>query len=50
MAPKVESEGKIRFYTPEQVERLIAEASTDDDWRSTPSLRRPGRDSAKSVR
>jgi integrase len=31
MAPKVESEGKLRFYTPQQVERLIAEASTTDD-------------------
>jgi site-specific recombinase XerC len=31
MAPKIESEGKLRFYTPEQVERLIAEASTIDD-------------------
>lgn len=31
MAPKVESEGKLRFYTPEQVERLIAEAYNDQD-------------------
>jgi len=31
MAPNVESEGKLRFYTPEQVERLIAEARDDED-------------------
>ena len=31
MAPKVESEGKLRFYTPEQVDRLIAEAYYDED-------------------
>jgi integrase len=31
MAPKIESEGKLRFYTPEQVDRLIAEAYDDDD-------------------
>ena len=31
MPPKVESEGKLRFYTPEQVERLIAEAYDDED-------------------
>jgi integrase len=29
--PTVESEGKLRFYTPEQVERLIAEAYYDQD-------------------
>jgi integrase len=29
--PTVESEGKLRFYTPEQVERLIAEAHYDQD-------------------
>jgi hypothetical protein len=28
---KVESEGKLRFYTPEQVDRLIAEASDEED-------------------
>jgi hypothetical protein len=31
MLPKVESEGKLRLYTPEQVERLIAEARDDED-------------------
>jgi integrase len=31
MPPKVESEGKLRFYTPEQVERLIAEAYDHED-------------------
>jgi integrase len=31
MEPKVESEGKLRFYTPEQVDRLIAEAYDDED-------------------
>jgi integrase len=31
MPPKVESEGKIRFYTPEQVERLIVEAYSEED-------------------
>jgi integrase len=31
MPPKVESEGKLRFYTPEQVERLIVEAYDDED-------------------
>jgi len=31
MPPKVESEGKLRFYTPEQVERLIAEARDEED-------------------
>jgi integrase len=31
IAPKVESEGKLRFYTPAQVERLITEASTTED-------------------
>jgi integrase len=30
-AAKVESEGKLRFYTPEQVGRLIAEAHSDQD-------------------
>jgi integrase len=29
--PKVESEGKLRFYTPEQVERLLGEAHYDQD-------------------
>ena len=29
--PKVESEGKLRFYTPEQVERLLREAYYDQD-------------------
>ncbi len=27
---KVESEGKLQFYTPEQVRKLIAEAYSDD--------------------
>jgi integrase len=31
MTHKVESEGKLRFYTPAQVRRLIAEAHTDLD-------------------
>jgi len=31
MPPKVESEGKLRFYTPEQVERLIAAANDEED-------------------
>jgi integrase len=31
MAHKVESEGKLRFYTPAQVRRLIAKAHTDLD-------------------
>jgi len=30
-APKVESEGKLRFYTPEQVDRLIVEAYSEKD-------------------
>jgi integrase len=30
-AAKVESEGKLRFYTPEQVDRLIAEAYSGED-------------------
>jgi integrase len=29
--PKVESEGKLRFYTPEQVDRLIVEADYVED-------------------
>jgi integrase len=29
--PKVESDGKLRFYTPEQVERLLREAYYDQD-------------------
>jgi integrase len=29
--PKVESEGKLRFYTPEQVDRLVAEAYSEKD-------------------
>jgi integrase len=33
MSPKVESEGKLRFYTPEQVDRLIAEAYSEEDER-----------------
>lgn len=31
MAHKAESEGKLRFYTPEQVDRLIAEAYYEQD-------------------
>jgi integrase len=31
MAQKVESEGKLRFYTPTQVRRLVAEAYSDLD-------------------
>lgn len=31
MEPKVESEGKLRFYTPEQVDQLIAEAYDEED-------------------
>jgi integrase len=31
MGHKPESEGKLRFYTPEQVERLIAHAYSDQD-------------------
>ena len=31
MAQKVESEGKLQFYMPEQVDRLIAEAYSDMD-------------------
>jgi integrase len=31
MAPKIESEGQLHFYTPEQVERLIAEAHDEED-------------------
>jgi integrase len=30
-APKVESEGKLRFYTPEQVGKLLANAYSDQD-------------------
>jgi integrase len=30
-APKVESEGKLRFYTPEQVDRLVAAAEFEKD-------------------
>lgn len=31
LAPRVESEGKLRFYTPEQVDRLIAAADSEKD-------------------
>jgi conjugative relaxase-like TrwC/TraI family protein len=31
MAHKVESEGKLQFYTPEQVDKLISEAYSDQD-------------------
>ncbi|MBA3807639.1 MAG: site-specific integrase [Solirubrobacterales bacterium] len=31
MAPNVESEGKLQFYTPAQVRRLVAKAHTDLD-------------------